>query len=72
MVQVVEKALDVGLDEVPIPTVLQVEGQVTDRLLRTTLGPVSITEVQEILLIDRTQQLGTSPLDKFVLQRWEA
>src|SRR6266542_3890481 len=58
MVHVVEEALYVGLYHISIPPVLQVKGQVTDRIPCPASGPVPITAPQKLRLIDRIQEPG--------------
>ena len=62
-----EKAVDVGLHHISIPPVLQVNGQVTDRIPCPACRPVPITTSQQLLLIDRIQDSGTGGLEEFIL-----
>ena len=48
----IEEALDVRFHDIPIPPVLESEGQVGDRLLRTAMGPIAIAAIQKVLFID--------------------
>jgi hypothetical protein len=43
MVNVVEEAFDIYLDQIPLPPGLQVEGEVPDRLQRPAFGPIAVT-----------------------------
>jgi site-specific DNA recombinase len=66
MVHVVEQALNIGLDHLAIPPVLQVKGQLTPRLPCPTSGPVPITAPQKVLLVDRIQDSGAGGLQELV------
>ena len=68
----IEAAFDVRFDNIPITPVLEIEGQVSDRLLRTTIGPVASAELQKVLLLDGVEHFGTGQLYEFVLQRGNA
>ena len=52
MVHVVKEALDISLSQVAIPSVLEVEGEVADRIQRPPSGAIAVTALQKILLID--------------------
>jgi class 3 adenylate cyclase len=52
MVHVVKEALDISLYQVAIPSVLEVEGEVADRIQRPPSGAIAVTALQKILLID--------------------
>ncbi len=67
MVQMVEKAFNVGLDQITITPVLQIEGEVDDRILRSTGRAITVAAVQKVLLIDGSHQLRTGSLHEFVL-----
>jgi hypothetical protein len=45
MVNVVEEAFDVYLNQIPIPPVLQVEGEVPDRIQRPAFGPIAVAAI---------------------------
>ena len=68
MVHVVEEALDISLYQVAIPSVLEVEGEVSDRIQRPPSGAIAVTTIQKVLLIDCCQQLRTGQLHQFVFQ----
>src|SRR6266536_2711342 len=68
----IEEALYVGLYHISIPPVLQVKGQVTDRIPCPASGPVPITAPQKLRLIDRIQEPGTSCLEEFILDHRNA
>ena len=72
MVHMVEEALDIGLYQIAIPPVLQVEGEVSDRIQRPASGPIAVTALQKVLLIDCRQQLRTGQLHQFVFERGNA
>jgi hypothetical protein len=38
-----EKAFDIGFHQISIPSVLQVEGEVPDRIPRSASGPIAVT-----------------------------
>jgi hypothetical protein len=57
VVQLVEEALDIGFDQVPLRPVLEIEGEVMDRLQRSSPGAIAIATSQKILLLDGHQQL---------------
>ena len=57
MIHVVEEAFYVGFNNVPIAPVLKVEGEVLDRMLRASSGPIAVTALQKVLLIDGSHQL---------------
>src|SRR5262249_20132632 len=65
----IEEALDIGLYQIAISSVLQIEGEVADRLQRTASGSVAVTALQKILLIDGRQQLRTGQLHQFIFER---
>ena len=48
----IEEALDIGLHQIAISSVLQIEGEVADRIQRTASGSIAVTTLQKILLID--------------------
>jgi hypothetical protein len=55
----VEAAWDIGLHPIPISSVLQIEGEVSDRLQRSASGSIAVPALQKILRIDCRQQLRT-------------
>src|SRR4029077_4228392 len=59
MVKMVEKALNVGVYHITIAPVLQVEGEVFDRIPRPAPGSIAVTAVQKVLLIDGSHQPRT-------------
>jgi ADP-dependent phosphofructokinase/glucokinase len=69
MVPVVKEALDIGLDQVAIPSVLKVKGEVADRILCPPSGAIAVTALEKILLIDCRQQLRTGQWHPLVFQR---
>ena len=68
MVHVVKEALDIRLYQVAIPSVLEVKGEVSDRLQRPPSGAIAVPTLQKVLLIDCCQQLRTGQLHQFVFQ----
>jgi hypothetical protein len=48
----VKEAFDINLYHIPIPPVLQVEGEVPDRIQRPASGTITVAAIQKILLID--------------------
>src|SRR5215813_8972680 len=64
----IEEALDISLYQIAIPSVLEVKGEVTDRIQRPPSGAIAVTTIQKILLIDCCQQLRTGQLHQFVFQ----
>src|SRR6266436_10382883 len=48
----IEDALDIGCPQVSISSVLQIEGEVSDRIQRASSGSIAVTARQKILLID--------------------
>src|SRR5262247_994303 len=68
MVHMLEEALDISLYQIAIPSVLEVKGEVTDRIQRPPSGAIAVTTIQKILLIDCCQQLRTGQLHQFVFQ----
>ncbi len=69
MIHVVEKAFDIGFNNVPIAPVLKVEGEVLDRMLRASTGTITVTAIQKVFLIDGSQQFRTCQLHEFVFKR---
>jgi hypothetical protein len=69
VVEIIEEALDVGLHDIPIDPVLQVEGELPHRIQCATVWSVSIAACEEVLLVDGHEQLGTGELHQLVLQR---
>ena len=68
----IEEALNVGLHHIPIPPVLQVKGQVSDRSPCPTFRPVPITAPQKFLLVNRVQDSGAGCLEPLVLDHQDA
>src|SRR5215467_14860176 len=68
MVHVIEEALDISFYQVAIPSVLEVESEVADRIQRPPSGAIAVTALQKILLIDCRQQLRTGQLHQFIFQ----
>jgi hypothetical protein len=56
-----EDALAIGFDQGPIRPVLAIEGEVADRLQRSSPGALAIATRQPLLLIDGHQQLRAGP-----------
>ena len=52
VVQLVEEAFDIGLHHVAIRSVLQVEGEVMDRIHRPPSGAIAVATIQNVLFID--------------------
>src|SRR5215475_12766737 len=50
MVQVVKEALDIGLDQVAIPSVLEVKGEVADRIPCPPSGAIAVREPVGLML----------------------
>ncbi len=67
MVDVVEKALDVGLNDIPVFPELKIELQIFDGLPGASGGSVTVAGVQKISLKNRRQQPGTGRLKQSVL-----
>jgi hypothetical protein len=65
-VQLVEEAFDIGLHQGAIRSVLQVEGEVTDRTQRPPSTARAVATIQQVLFIDCRQQLRAGPLHQFV------
>ncbi|HEX9869378.1 MAG TPA: hypothetical protein VGC99_12455 [Candidatus Tectomicrobia bacterium] len=72
MVHVVAAAFHVGLHHLPIPPVLPVTGQVSDRIPCPTSGPVPITTRQTLLRIDRRQEPGAGCLQERIFDHRDA
>src|SRR5919197_927707 len=68
MVQMLEEAFDISFYEVAIPSVLEVEGEVTDRIQRPPSGAIAVTAIEKVLLVDCREQLRAGPLHQFVFQ----
>src|SRR6266700_4978040 len=68
MVHMLEAAFDISLYQVAIPPVLEVKGEVADRIQRPPSGAIAVTTIQKILLIDCRQQLRTGQLHQFVFE----
>src|SRR5215471_3370385 len=68
MVHMLEEALDISFYQVAIPSVLEVEGEVADRIQRPPSGAIAVTTIQKLLLIDCCQQLRTGQLHQLVFQ----
>jgi hypothetical protein len=68
VVQGVENAAHVGLYPIAIGALVQVEGQVPDRIERAPSRSIAIAAREEVLLINRRQPLGTGELDPFIFQ----
>src|SRR6266581_2820116 len=64
----IEEALDISLYQVAIPSVLEVKGEVSDRIQRPPSGAIAVTTIQKVLLIDCRQQLRTGSLHQCVFQ----
>jgi hypothetical protein len=52
MVQVVKEALEISLYQGAIPSVLEVKGEVADRIQCPPSGAIAVTALQQSLLID--------------------
>src|SRR5438094_4680848 len=65
----IEAAVDIGLHQIAISPVLQIEGEVSDRIQRPASGSIAVTALQKILLIDCRQQLRTGQLHQFIFER---
>jgi hypothetical protein len=68
MVHVVKDALDISLYQGAIPAVLEVKGEVADRLQRPPSGAIAVTTIQKVLLIDCCPELRTGQLPQLVFQ----
>ena len=68
VVQLVEEALHVGLYQVAIRPVLEVEGEVTDRLQRPPSGAIAVAAIPKVLLLDGHQPLRAGQLHPFVFE----
>jgi len=55
----VEAALDIGLHQIPLSSVLQSEGEVSDRIQRSASGAIAAPALQTILRRDCRHQLRT-------------
>jgi hypothetical protein len=62
-------ALDIGRHQIAISSVVQIEGEVLDRLQRSASGSIAITALQKLLLRDGRQQLRTGQLHQFLFER---
>jgi hypothetical protein len=47
----IEAAADIGLHQIALSSVLPIEGEVADRLQRSTSGAIAVTTLQTILLL---------------------
>ena len=72
MIHVLEEAPDIGFHHVVVTAILEFVRKLDHRLLRAATRPIAVTTVEQVLLVDRTQQLGTGQLHEFVLQRRDA
>jgi site-specific DNA recombinase len=72
VVHVLEETPDVGLHHVVVAAVLELVRKRDHRLLGAAVRPVAVAAVEEILLVDRAQQLGAGQLHQFVFQRRDA
>jgi len=52
MVQRLVEAFDISCYEVAILSVLEVAGEVTDRLQRPPSGAIAVTAIEKVLLVD--------------------
>ena len=71
MIDIVEKASDIGFDNVPEFPEVKIELQIFDRLSGASVGSVSITGIYEIRFEYRCQYLGAGQLHQPVLQSWD-
>ena|SRR5918999_2941273 len=70
MVQVVEKAFYIGFNYVTITPLLQIEGEVLNRIQWSPSWAITVTAIQKILLINRRKQFRTGHLNQLILKRW--
>src|SRR3954447_12307417 len=68
MVHVIEEALDLSFYQGAIPSVLEVDSEVANRIQRPPSGAIAVTALQKILLIDCRQQLRTGQLHEVIFQ----
>ena len=66
MFQIVGEASDIRCYDIAEFAVMQVEGQIADRLLGAVPRPVPIATGYKLLFVDGSQQLGTGQLDQLV------
>ena len=59
MIHVVKESFDIYFYHIAVATVLEIEGQVADRVLRPFVRSIRITERKELLLIDCLQYLSS-------------
>ena len=68
MVQMVKEAFDVDFSHIPIPSILQIEGQVSDRIQRPPSWAIAVTAIQKVLRIDGSSQLRTGQLHQCIFE----
>lgn len=68
MVELVEEALHVRLAQGAIRPVLEVKGEVTDRILCSSSGAIPLAAIYKVLLIDCREQFRTGSLHQFVFE----
>lgn len=65
---VIEKAFDVGFDDVAIPSELKIEHQAVNGLMGALVGAVAVTAPLEVRFPETLQYLADALLDEFVIQ----
>jgi hypothetical protein len=68
VVQMVKEAVDGRFHQGAIRAVLESEGEVAARLLRSPSGAIPVPALQKVLRIDGRQQLRTGQLDQFLFE----
>ena len=68
MVTVVEEALNVGLHHIPKPSELQLESQVSDRVIGASACSIPLADIQELLFIDGVEHHRHRPVHHRVFQ----
>ena len=67
-VHMLEEAFDISFYQGAIPSVLEVEGEVSDRLQRPPSGAIAVTTIQKVLRIDCGSQLRAGQLHQLIFQ----